>query len=73
MKKRLLTLTATLALTALASWAPRAEANAFCSPTFCAGKPLTTSCACPPGTGFPGTRHEATSVQTARTSSRHNR
>lgn len=54
MRNRLLTLTVALALTALASWMPRAEANAFCSPTFCAGKPLTTSCACPPGTGFPG-------------------
>ena len=50
MRKRLLTLTAALALAAIASWAPRAEAIGYCSSTYCAGKPSTTSCACPPGT-----------------------
>ncbi len=50
MKKKLLGLTAALAITALASWAGSAEAIGYCSPTFCAGKPLTTKCACPPGT-----------------------
>ena len=36
MRTRLLALTATLALTALAAPAPRVEANAYCSPSFCA-------------------------------------
>jgi len=50
MRKRLLALAALLGLTALASWAPRVEAVAYCSSTYCAGKPLSTSCGCPPGT-----------------------
>lgn len=50
MTKKLLALTALLGLTVLASWAPRAEAIGYCSSTYCAGKPSSTSCACPPGT-----------------------
>jgi hypothetical protein len=50
MRNRLLALTAALGIAALASWAPDAEAIGYCSSTYCAGKPGTTSCACPPGT-----------------------
>jgi len=50
MRNRLFALTAVLALTALASWVPRAEAIGYCSSTYCAGKSSTASCACPPGT-----------------------
>ncbi|HEY4572692.1 MAG TPA: hypothetical protein VIJ02_07780 [Thermoanaerobaculia bacterium] len=54
MRKRLLTLTAALALTALASWVPRAEAVGYCSASYCAGKSPEASCGCPPGTDKPG-------------------
>ena len=54
MKKKLLGLTAALAITALASWAGTAEAVGYCSASYCAGKPLSTKCGCPPGTDFPG-------------------
>lgn len=50
MTKKLLSLTALLGLTVLASWAPSAEAIGYCSTTYCAGKSSTTACACPPGT-----------------------
>ena len=50
MKKKLLGLTAALAVTALASGAGSAEAVAYCSSTYCAGKPASTKCGCPPGT-----------------------
>jgi hypothetical protein len=50
MTKRLFALTAVLGLTVLASWFSQAEAVAYCSSTYCAGKPSTTSCGCPPGT-----------------------
>jgi hypothetical protein len=66
MRKRLLTLTATLALTALASWAPRAEAITFyCSEKYCAGTSPDASCCCPPGTdkeGKPSTCEEWNSI-----------
>lgn len=50
MRRRLLALTAMLVLTVLASWAPQAEAVAYCSASYCAGKPASTKCGCPPGT-----------------------
>ncbi len=50
MTKKLLSLIALLGLTVLASWAPSAEAVGYCSTTYCAGKPTSTSCGCPPGT-----------------------
>ena len=50
MRNRLLALTVALGIAALASWAPSAEAIGYCSSTYCAGKPSTTACACPPGT-----------------------
>jgi len=54
MRNRLLALTAALGITALASWAPNAEAIGYCSSTYCAGKPGTTACACPPDTDKKG-------------------
>lgn len=48
--KKLLALSVPLALTVLASWAPKAEAVAYCSSTYCAGKLSSASCGCPPGT-----------------------
>lgn len=57
MRNRLLTLTAALALTALASWAPRAEASTFtiyCSDLYCAERSPEASCNCPPGTDKEG-------------------
>ena len=49
-KKKLLVLTALLGITALAASVPQAEAIGYCSSTYCAGKPGSTRCACPPGT-----------------------
>lgn len=54
MKKKLLGLTAALAIAALASWAGTAEAVGGCSATYCAGKPATAFCGCPSYTDFPG-------------------
>lgn len=56
--KKLLTLAAALGLALVASLAPRAEAAAYCSKTYCQGKPSSTVCGCPPGTdrvGAPST------------------
>ena len=50
MKKKLFALTAVLGISAFVSSVPRAEAVGYCSSTYCAGKPLSTSCGCPPGT-----------------------
>jgi len=50
MKKKLLALTAVLGIAALASSVPNAEAVAYCSSTYCAGKLSSTRCGCPPGT-----------------------
>lgn len=51
MKKKLLGLTAALGIAAMASWAGTAEAIVYyCSPKYCADKPLETQCACPPNT-----------------------
>lgn len=52
--RKLFALTAVLAVTILSSWAPRAEASAGCSATYCAGKPASTPCACPKSTDRPG-------------------
>ena len=49
MTKKLFALAALLALTALAS-IPQAEAVAYCGSSYCAGKPKSTTCGCPPGT-----------------------
>ena len=48
MRNRLLALTAALVIAALASWTPSSEAIAYCSESFCAGKPEDTACPCPP-------------------------
>lgn len=52
--KKLFVLTAMLAATFVATWAPTAQAVAYCSSTYCAGKPSTATCACPPGTDRQG-------------------
>ena len=49
MRNRLLALTAALAIAALASWTSSAEAAIYCSYGFCAGKPESAACLCPPG------------------------
>jgi hypothetical protein len=54
MRNRLLALTAALGLAALASWTPSAEAIVYCSDSYCAGKPESTACPCPPGTDKEG-------------------
>ncbi len=54
MKKKLFGLTIALGITVLASWAGPAEAVGPCSATYCAGKPASAKCGCPPGTDFPG-------------------
>jgi hypothetical protein len=55
MRNRLLALIAALAIAALASWTPRAEAIVYyCSEAFCEGQPETTACHCPPGTDREG-------------------
>ena len=54
MKKKFLGLTAALAVTALASWAGSAEAIVYCSPGYCANKPLTAECPCAPDTDRAG-------------------
>ena len=48
MRNRLLALAAALSIAALASWTPGAEAIIYCSESFCAGKPESTACPCPP-------------------------
>ena len=50
MRRKLLTLVALLGITVLASWAPGAEAVAYCSKEYCRGKGASTTCGCPPGT-----------------------
>jgi hypothetical protein len=50
MKKKLFALSAVLGLSVLASWAPQAEAVAYCNSSYCVGKPSTTKCGCPPET-----------------------
>jgi hypothetical protein len=54
MRNRLLALTAALGIAALASWTPSAEATIYCSDAYCAGKPESTACPCPPGTDKEG-------------------
>ena len=55
MGNRLLALTAVLGIAALASWAPSAEAIIYyCSDTYCAEKPESTACNCPPETDREG-------------------
>ncbi len=54
MKMKLLGLTAALGIAVLASWANPAEAVGPCNATYCAGKPASAKCGCPPGTDFPG-------------------
>jgi hypothetical protein len=48
MKKKLFAAAALLGIALASSWAPQAEAVAYCSPTYCSGKPSTTKCGCPP-------------------------
>ncbi len=50
MKKKLFALSAVLGLSVLASWAPQAEAVAYCNSSYCVGKPSSTKCGCPPET-----------------------
>ena len=52
--KKLLVLSTMLAATFVAIWAPSAQAVAYCSSTYCAGKPSTATCGCPPGTDRQG-------------------
>jgi hypothetical protein len=54
MKRKLLVLTAVLGIAGISTWAPQAEAVAYCNSTYCVGKPATTKCGCPPHTGRPG-------------------
>jgi hypothetical protein len=54
MRNRLLALTAALGIAVLASWTPSAEAIIYCSDAYCAGKPESTACPCPPGTDKEG-------------------
>ena len=54
MRKKLLGLAAALGITALASWTGTAEAVGYCSASYCAGKPASATCGCPPHTDFPG-------------------
>ena len=48
MKKKLFVAAILLGIALASSWVPQAEAVAYCSPTYCAGKPSTTKCGCPP-------------------------
>jgi len=50
MKRKLLILTAVLGIAGIPTWAPQAEAVAYCNSTYCVGKPATTKCGCPPHT-----------------------
>ena len=52
--KKLVLLTASLTLLVVASLAPQAEAVGYCSATYCAGKPASALCGCPPWTDRPG-------------------
>lgn len=52
--KKLLGLAAVLAATFVATWAPSAQAVGYCSASYCAGKPPSASCGCPPHTDRPG-------------------
>ena len=55
MRNRLLALTAALGIAAFASWTPSAEAiTVYCSDLYCAGKPESAACPCPPGTDKEG-------------------
>lgn len=48
MKKKLFATAALLGIALAPSFMPQAEAVAYCSSTYCAGKPLSTKCGCPP-------------------------
>ena len=50
MKKKLFAAAALLGIALVPSFMPQAEAIAYCSSTYCAGKLSTAKCACPPGT-----------------------
>jgi hypothetical protein len=54
MTKKLFILAAVLALAMLASWTPMVEAVGYCGPSYCAGKPPSALCGCPPYSDFPG-------------------
>jgi hypothetical protein len=54
MRNRLLALTAALAIAALASWTPSAEAISGCSASYCANRPEDAPCPCPPGSDKEG-------------------
>lgn len=49
MKKKLFAAAALLGIALVPSFMPEAEAVAYCSPSYCAGKPSSTKCGCPPG------------------------
>jgi hypothetical protein len=55
MRRKLLTVVALLGIAVLASWAPGADAAAYCSKEYCRGKDKSSVCACPPGTDRVGT------------------
>jgi hypothetical protein len=50
MKKKLFAAAALLGIALVPSFTPQADAIAYCSPSYCAGKLPTAKCACPPGT-----------------------
>lgn len=50
MKKKLFAAAALLGISLFASWAPEAEAVAYCDSGYCVGKPSSTKCGCPPHT-----------------------
>jgi hypothetical protein len=54
MKRKLLLITTVLGISLMASWAPEADAVGPCNASYCAGKPASAKCGCPPGTDFPG-------------------
>ena len=50
MRKKFPAFSAALGIAAIASWTPQAEAVGYCSASYCAGKPASATCGCPPGT-----------------------
>jgi hypothetical protein len=52
--KKLFALAALLASTFAAVPAPSAQAIATCGPSYCTGRPSSSTCACPAGTPYAG-------------------
>ena len=63
MKRKMLLLSLLLGISTIPAWAPQAEAAIYCGPVFCASRPWTTSCACPPGTDRVGSPSNCGSYQ----------